>query len=122
MKARSQVKRRDDRQAAKLTLLNRARRITHILSGIPTGKDAWTVDDHRAAIVAAPAIIPAIHVARLRRETHGVAGPPTLAEHQAELAADRSVARVAADRRAPPGPTITPARRAELQAARAEGR
>ena len=79
MKARSQVKRRDDRQAAKLTLLNRARRITHILSGIPTGKDAWTVDDHRQALIGA-------------------------------------------DRRAPPGPTITPARRAELQAARAEGR
>lgn len=114
---RTHAKRLTDREASKQTLLGRVKRIGHCLAGIPTGKDAWTVDDHRASIVAPPAIIPAIHIERLRRETHGVEGPPTLAEHQAEVVADQSVApAVKIDRRLGPGPKTTPQRRQEIGA------
>ena len=76
---RTHLKRQEDREASKTVLLNRCRRITHILAGIPTGGDAWTVDDHREHVFGAD-----------RRATPG---PTITDERRAELLADFAAGR-----------------------------
>ena len=55
---RTHAKRLTDREQSKQTLLGRAKRIAHILSGIPTGSDAWTEDDHRDHVFGADRRLP----------------------------------------------------------------
>ena len=72
---RTHDKRRRDREASRQTLLNRCKRITHILAGLPTGEDAWTVDQHRASEIATPVPFEPIEVEWIRKRVAGFCGP-----------------------------------------------
>ncbi len=72
---RTHRKRRRDREAARETLLNRCRRIANALSNIPTGDDAWTVDQHRATGIALPVGFDPVEVQWFRFQLAGYEGP-----------------------------------------------